>query len=279
MQITFWGVRGSIPAPGPSTVRYGGNTACVSVRVGSGDLIILDFGTGARNLGNALMDGPFGKGQGRATVLLSLAQWDHIQGFPFFVPFYVPGNEFAIYGGPRHQSELADILERQMAAQYFPVQTYKNMAAKITLATLAEGEALSLGSATVRAAREGDGPLAATTYRIEDGGHVMAYAGHGTCSPGDARSALLQNVDLLIHECSFSPEDGQKYPDRGLSSIEQAVNCAVRAQAKTLALFHYDQDYSDAEVDSLATQGQRLVQDQGAHTAVIAAAERQVLTI
>ena len=279
MQVTFWGVRGSIPAPGPATVRYGGNTACVSVRLGSGDLIVLDFGTGARNLGLALMDGPFGQGQGRASVFLSLAQWDHIQGFPFFVPFYVPGNEFEVYGGPRDRLELEDILERQMAAQYFPVQTYKNMAAKITLATLAEGQSLALGTATVRAAREGDGALDATTYRIEASGRSLAYAGHGACQPGDARSALLEGVDLLIHECSFSPEDGKKYAERGLSSIEHAVDTAVRAKAKTLALFHYDQDYTDAEVDSLAIRGQRLVHQQGGTVNVIAAAERQTLTI
>src|SRR5262249_52852287 len=98
MEITFWGVRGSIPAPGPETNRYGGNTSCVSVRSASGELIILDSGTGIVNLGKKMMGGEFGKGQGKATILLSHAHWDHIQGFPFFAPVLVSGNHFHIYG-------------------------------------------------------------------------------------------------------------------------------------------------------------------------------------
>src|SRR5205823_4903348 len=98
MELTFWGVRGSIPAPGPGTVRYGGNTSCVSLRTSEGKLIVLDCGTGARNLGMSLLDGPFGRGKGQASILLSHAHWDHIQGFPFFVPLYIAGNTFSIFG-------------------------------------------------------------------------------------------------------------------------------------------------------------------------------------
>lgn len=279
MEVTFWGVRGSIPAPGPGTVRYGGNTACVSVRLASGDLLILDLGTGARNLGNALMEGPFGKGQGKATVLVSLTQWDHIQGFPFFTPFYVPGNQFTVYGGSNQTNELEGILERQMAAQYFPVQTYKNMPAAISLQGLPQGNTFTLGNATITAVRQDQGPLGATTYRIEEGGRSVAYAGHGTCHPGDAKSALLQKVDLLIHECSFSADDWQRYSDRGLSSVDQAVNCALNAGAASLALFHYDQDYTDAEVDALAARAHQLSQESGSKLRVTAAVERQTIKV
>src|ERR671928_1157664 len=117
MEIRVWGARGSIPSPGPATVRYGGNTSCVAVRLSDGSLVVLDCGTGARNLGLQLLTGPFGQGQGRATFLLSHAHWDHIQGFPFFGPFYVAGNAFTIYGGDRGEVPLEQILERQMAAQ------------------------------------------------------------------------------------------------------------------------------------------------------------------
>ena len=127
MQLAFWGVRGSIPAPGPATVRYGGNTSCVSLRPSGGGLIVLDCGTGARNLGMSLMDGPFGQGRGEASILLSHAHWDHIQGFPFFVPLYQPGNRFQIFGVAASSAMLEGILEGQMAPQYFPVQTLKNM--------------------------------------------------------------------------------------------------------------------------------------------------------
>jgi len=279
MEVTFWGVRGSIPAPGPATVRYGGNTACVSVRLASGDLLILDLGTGARNLGNALMEGPFGKGQGKATVLVSLTQWDHIQGFPFFTPFYVPGNQFTVYGGSNQTNELEGILERQMAAQYFPVQTYKNMPAAISLQGLPQGNTFNLGNAKITAVRQDHGPMGATTYRIEEGGRSLAYAGHGSGHPGDAKSTLIQDVDLLIHECSFSLDDWQRYSDRGLSSVDQAVNCANNAGAAKLVLFHYDQDYTDAEVDALAARGQRLAQESGSQLQVTAAVERQTIEV
>ena len=279
MEVTFWGVRGSIPAPGPGTVRYGGNTACVSVRLQSGDLLIFDLGTGARNLGNALLEGPFGKGQGQATVLLSLTQWDHIQGFPFFTPFYVAGNRFTVYGGTNHTTELEAILEKQMAAQYFPVQTYRNMPAAISLQSLPVENTFTVGSATITAVRRDPGPLGATTYRIEDAGKSLAYTGHGACQPGDARSALMKDVDVLIHECSFSHEDWLRYPDRGLSSVDQAVNCATAAGAAKLVLFHYDQDYTDAEVDALLSRGQHLAKERGSDLQIAAAAERQTLTV
>lgn len=279
MEVTFWGVRGSIPAPGPGTVRYGGNTACVSVRLAGGQLLILDLGTGARNLGNLLMEGAFGKGNGEATVLLSLTQWDHIQGFPFFTPFYVAANQFTIYAGTNHTNELDDILERQMAAQYFPVQTYKNMPARISLQALPTGNTFVLGNATIKAVREDHSPLGATTYRIDENGRSLAYAGHGTSEGEDARSALIKGVDVLIHECSFSPDDWQRHPDRGLSSVDHAVGCAVASGVGKLVLFHYDQDYSDAEVDALAARAVHLVQASGSKMQVQAAAERQTLTV
>ena len=132
MRIKFWGVRGSIPAPGPDTIRYGGNTSCVSIHTASGKLVIIDMGTGLMHLGNAMLAGDHGKGAGKAAILLSHAHWDHIQGFPFFVPLYVPGNTFRIHGGAKSSPMLEGILEGQMAPQYFPVQTLKNMGASIS---------------------------------------------------------------------------------------------------------------------------------------------------
>ena len=112
--VTFYGVRGSIPAPGPETVRYGGNTSCVALRVGE-DLLILDSGTGITRLGRELMAGPFGRGAGVAAILLSHAHWDHIQGFPFFPPIFVPGNRFSVFPGERvgqGQVEMRGVVAR-----------------------------------------------------------------------------------------------------------------------------------------------------------------------
>ncbi len=114
MKLRFWGVRGSIPAPGPETNRYGGNTSCVSVHTAAGGLVIIDMGTGLMHLGNALMAGEFGKGQGRAGILLSHTHWDHIQGLGFFAPVFIAGNQFTVWGPGGSPEVLEEILEGQM---------------------------------------------------------------------------------------------------------------------------------------------------------------------
>jgi phosphoribosyl 1,2-cyclic phosphodiesterase len=281
MEVTFWGVRGSIPSPGPATVRYGGNTSCVSVKLAGGDLVVLDCGTGARNLGLQLLAGPFGAGQGRATFLLSHAHWDHIQGFPFFGPFYVTGNSFAIYGGDRGAESLEHILEGQMAAQYFPVQTIKNMSAHIELRAVVPGQSWPVGAAQVSAHANPHGPTPAFAYRIEDAGRVLAYAsdaGYGREGPSEGALAIYRGADLLIHDSTFTPEDRAQRIARGLSSLEDAVECAVRAGVKKLALFHYDQDYSDREVEQLTARGRRMLDERGG-TAVEIVASAEGLTL
>jgi len=283
MDVTFWGVRGSIPSPGPATVRYGGNTACVSVRLANGELVIIDCGTGARNLGISLLSGPFGKGKGRGTLLLSHAHWDHIQGFPFFGPFYVPGNSFAIYGGSRGERLLEDVLERQMAAQFFPVQSFRNMGARIEMRALGENQDVRVGSATIRAHANPHGPTTALAFRIEADGRSLAYAsdaGYGSEGPPDAALNLYRGVDLLIHDSTFTPEDRALRLERGLSSLQEAVDCAAQARVAKLALFHYDQDYSDHDVDQLVARGRRALAERGANgIEVIGAAEGLTLSL
>jgi phosphoribosyl 1,2-cyclic phosphodiesterase len=266
VEISFWGVRGSIPAPGPSTVRYGGNTSCVSLRPAGGGLVILDCGTGARNLGMALRDGPFGKGRGEASILLSHAHWDHIQGFPFFVPLYQPGNRFRIFGGAKSSAMLEGILEGQMAPQYFPVQTLKNMGASIDIVAITEGEPFEAEACQVRARTNPHGRAGALAFRIDDGSHAVVYAsdaGYGADGPPATSIELYRGADALIHDCTYTPEDGRRYAARGFSSVEDAVAVAIAAEVKRLVLFHYDQDYSDAEVDALCARGRRLLDERG----------------
>jgi phosphoribosyl 1,2-cyclic phosphodiesterase len=266
MDLTFWGVRGSIPAPGPSTVRYGGNTACVSLRTDAGRLIVFDCGTGARNLGIALMEGPFGRGQGQASILLSHAHWDHIQGFPFFVPLYQPGNRFRIFGGAKSSAMLEGILEGQMAPQYFPVQTLKNMGARIDIEAITEGAPFEVEGCIVRARTNPHGRSGALAFRIEDGQRAAVYAsdaGYREGGPPPESIALYRGADVLIHDSTYTPEDRQRYADRGYSSVEDAVAVAVAAEVKRLVLFHYDQDYGDADVDALCERGRRLLDERG----------------
>jgi len=283
MELTFWGVRGSIPSPGPATVRYGGNTSCVSLRLSDGALVIIDCGTGARNLGLSLMQGPFGQGKGHATLLLSHAHWDHIQGFPFFTPFYVAGNSFTIYGGARTPGLLEQVLEGQMAAQYFPVQSFRNMGARLDVRALSEGEPVRVGAATVRAAYVPHGVTPALAFRIEDAGRTLVYmsdAGYGADGVTEGAVGLCRGADLLIHDSTYTPEDRALRLERGLSSLDEAVDCAVRAEVKRLALFHYDQDYGDHEVDQLVARGRRGLDERGAKgVEILGAAEGLMVTI
>jgi phosphoribosyl 1,2-cyclic phosphodiesterase len=283
MELKFWGVRGSIPAPGPATVRYGGNTACVSLRPSSNGLIVLDCGTGARNLGITLMEGAFGKGAGEASILLSHAHWDHIQGFPFFVPLYQPGNKFHIFGGAKSSSMLEGILEGQMAPQYFPVQTLKNMGASIDIVAIAEGEPFEVERCKVRARTNPHGRAGALAFRIEDAGRVVVYAsdaGYGAGGPPAPSLDLYRDADVLIHDSTYTPEDGRRYADRGYSSVEDAVGAAVAARVKRLVLFHYDQDYNDTEVDALCARGRRLLDERGGRDIeLVGAVEGSTLTV
>jgi phosphoribosyl 1,2-cyclic phosphodiesterase len=287
VQISFWGVRGSIPAPGPATVRYGGNTSCVSLRprgaTADEGLIVLDCGTGARNLGIALMDGPFGQGRGRASILLSHAHWDHIQGFPFFVPLYQPGNRFRIFGNAKSSEMLEGILEGQMAPQYFPVQTLKNMGANIDISAVVEAQPFEVERCTVRAHLNPHGRAGALAFRIDDGAHTVVYAsdaGYGPDGPPPASLDLYRGADVLIHDCTYTPEDRRRYAARGFSSVEDAVGAAVGAAVKRLVLFHYDQDYSDADVDALTARGRRLLDERGGRAIeLVAATEGATLSL
>jgi phosphoribosyl 1,2-cyclic phosphodiesterase len=283
MELTFWGVRGSIPAPGPGTVRFGGNTSCVSLRTSGGKLIILDCGTGARNLGNALVGGPFGKGGGEASILLSHAHWDHIQGFPFFVPLYLQGNTFHIYGGAKSSSMLEGILEGQMAPQYFPVQTLKNMGASIEILAIAEGEPLMIGGCKVTARTNPHGRSGALAFRIEDAGRVLVYASDaGYAASGAPKESidLYRGADILVHDSTYTPDDRKRYLDRGFSSVDDAVTVAVAAKVKRLVLFHYDQDYSDTDVDALVARARRLLDEAGGQAIEVSGAvEGETLSV
>ena len=277
MEVTFWGVRGAIPSPGPATVRYGGNTSCVSVRLDDGETIMIDCGTGARNFGLSLLAGAFGKGKGCATVLLSHSHWDHIQGFPFFGPFYVPGNRFKVIGGSQDSELLERVLERQMAAQFFPVQSYRNMGAHIEMRAVPEGREVRVGNAKITAHPNPHGPTQAMAFRIESEGKTLVYAsdvGYEKDGPPEETLAIYRNADLLIHDCTFTPEDRAQRISRGLSSLDDAVEAAVRSNARTLALFHYDQDYTDQDVDELVARGRRKLDERGAPTtSILGAAE------
>ena len=252
MKLKFWGVRGSIPAPGPETNRYGGNPYSDSVPTDAGNLIIIDMGTGLMHLGNALMAGAFGKGAGKATILLSHTHWDHIQGLGFFPPVFIAGNEFTVWGPGRSPHVLEEILEGQMDPNFSPLQSLKNFSAGFDVrAALPAFEAEGLQITTREHAH---GNTRALSFRIEEAGRSFVYAsdvGYPDAGPEPDAIAHYANADVLLHDSTYNPQDQKTRRNRGFSSYEDACTAAIAANAKRLVLFHYDQDYSDDAVDGI----------------------------
>jgi len=284
MKIQFWGVRGSIPAPGPDTIRYGGNTSCVSVHAASGALVIIDMGTGLLPLGNALMAGPFGAGAGTATILLSHTHWDHIQGLGFFSPVFVAGNAFTVWGPGGSSDVLEDILEGQMDPNFSPLQTLKNFSARFDVHAMDVGAPLVVDGLTITAREHPHGATTALAFRITEAGRSFVYASDvgqpGDTGPDPDAVAFFAGADVLLHDATYRPQDQATRRNRGFSSYEDAAAAAVAAGARRLVTFHYDQDYSDDDVDDLVASCRRALDARGgAAIELVPAREGDVLEI
>lgn len=257
MKIRFWGVRGSIPAPGPDTIRYGGNTACVSIHTKSDGLVIIDMGTGLMHLGNALMAGPFGKGAGRASILLSHTHWDHIQGLGFFPPVFIAGNQFTVWGPGGSPAVLEAILEGQMDPNFSPLQSLKNFSAKFDVRAVTCGRPFEAEGLTITAREHAHGAATALAFKIVEDGRTFVYCsdvGQPTpdALPAPDLLAFLRGADVLLHDTTYRPAEQATRRNRGFSTYEDAAAVAAAAKVGRLVMFHYDQDYSDDDVDELA---------------------------
>ena len=250
MKITFWGTRGSIPTPGQRTVRYGGNTACVEVRDESGSLLILDAGTGLRELGLSLN----GTGPYSIDLLLSHLHWDHIQGIPFFRPAYDARSELRIYG-PAQSRSLKDLLGLGMDDPFFPVNL-DALPIQLSIAEVRSGEKRSVGRFTVQAAAVFH-PAPALAYRIEADGGSLVYA-TDTEDPFSGKPnpviPLAKGAHTLIHDAQYVNNDFKK--TWGHSTVDKAIDVAVEAGVRRLVLYHHDPDRSDDALDQIELEAQ-----------------------
>jgi phosphoribosyl 1,2-cyclic phosphodiesterase len=256
MTVRFWGVRGSIPSPGPDTALVGGNTSCVEVTAGS-DTLILDAGTGLRALGSALLR----RGPVDVDLLLSHPHWDHIQGLPFFAPLYQAGTRLQIHGAPPHDRSLQDVLAQQMSLPVFPVRL-SEIGAVLGTHHLRPGERVLLRGFEVTCARLNH-PGDCLGYRLERDGQTVVYATDTEHRPGLDQQLLRlsQGADVLIYDAQFSPEEyvGQVGFSRqgwGHSTFEEGARLATAAGVGQLILFHHDPARTDAGVTELETRGQ-----------------------
>lgn len=248
--IQFWGVRGSIPSPGNATVRYGGNTACVSVDIGIEKLLVFDAGTGLRMLGKAL--------EGNIMpifVLLSHPHWDHIQGFPFFTPIYQAGRTVYLFPTPQGKAQWCAALE-QMDGAHFPVTadhlpSQTHCITEEALTFLA-GQGFCLSSIALNHPGGGAG------YRLEHAGRALVYLTDNELAPPyeptttfDDFVRFCQHADVLIHDAQYLDTDMPHKHGWGHSLVQQACDLAVAAQVRHLVLFHHDPDRSDAALDHI----------------------------
>lgn len=258
MEITFFGVRGSIASPGPETAGVGGNTSCVEVVCG-GERIILDAGTGLRRLGDRMM----ADGSLEATMLLSHQHWDHIQGIPFFVPAYIPSARLRVYGGVNGVMSLRETLEHQMTAPVFPVRL-DELGAQIDLCEVRSGHSFSVGDARVKAIKVNH-PGGCFAYRIDFEGTSVVYATdteHYACVDPALR-LLAQGADVLIYDSQYTPEEyrgdaGRSKVGWGHSTYVAGAELARSAGVGKYVLFHHDPSRSDAKVAEIEAKAQGL---------------------
>jgi phosphoribosyl 1,2-cyclic phosphodiesterase len=296
VQVRFWGTRGSVPAPGPRTARYGGNTSCVEILADDGTLIICDSGTGIRELGIDLVER---QQETHGHVLLSHTHWDHIQGWPFFGPAFIRGNEFIIHALPGINRRLDEVLANQMEYTFFPVRL-EDMGATIAFEQSREGNQ-RIGSAQI-SVHYLNHTSVCLAYRIEVDGKTVVYASdtepHGLRvvpnatlmpNPGSpprlvheqdrSLADFVHGADLLIMDAQYTDEEYPKKVGWGHSTTSYAVDIGVLGRVARLAFYHHDPTHGDAVIDEIVASGRARVAAYGAEMKVFAAAEGMTIQL
>ena len=292
MKVRFWGTRGSIPTPGKSTVRFGGNTPCVEVRLHNDNLVIFDAGTGIRSLGDALM----ATGESvMAYLAISHPHWDHVQGFPFFKPAFISGNEFTIVGAQSKDVTLRQIIAHIMDKVYFPIQL-NELKARINFHPVKE-ETIKIFDASLTSCYVNH-PSFALGYRLDAGGRSLVYISDNEPfdrevakslknvdkvivekyleSKGDPNQRVFdfaRGADILIHDSTYTPEEYVNHVGWGHSHYLFALKTAAEAGAKRLVLFHHDQTRSDGEIDEILRACKKEIRHRNYKFDCVAAAE------
>ena len=288
-RVQFWGTRGSIPSPGPLTVRYGGNTPCVEVRTSDGWLVVLDAGTGIRELGRALIERANGAPI-QGDIFLTHAHWDHIQGIPFFAPIFQRGNHFTIWGSKSLSSSIDRVVRDQMSPVVFPV-TFEELDATIDFRHLAEGEKCA-GKGYEVTAMEVRHPGGALGYRFTETGskgRSLVYISDNELGdaerygpPNGWRQRLVdftRGAAVLVHDATYTTEEYDHHRGWGHSTFHDAVEFAMEAGVGTLVLFHHEPRRTDDEVDRRTEACRELVKERGGTLQVVAAAEGLTLNV
>lgn len=280
IELTFWGVHGTLPVPGDQTTKYGGNTPCVSIEFSKGNLFIFDAGSGIKVLSNHLM------AENRpligAKIFISHPHWDHINALPFFMPLYMQGNEIEICGPAHGDVTMRELISDQMGGVYFPINI-KEFGAMVTFRDLMEEE-FEIDGIKIKTMLLNH-PGQCLGYRVEYKGRSICYVTDNELYPKSNQfysedymhklTAFVMNTDALITDCTYNDEEYNSKIGWGHSAIEQVVDLANRARVKTLYLFHHDPDHSDADIDVKLETAQAMLKKRKSATRCVAPKERQ----
>lgn len=288
MRLRFWGTRGSCPSPGPATVRYGGNTTCVEVRTDDDQLLILDAGTGIRELGRELAARADGAPI-RGDVFFSHAHWDHIQGLPFFTPAFQAGNHFRLFGAPALHTGLEVVLRQQMSPVVFPVG-FDALNARMEFREMADHQhrenGVEVHAINVRH------PGGALGFRLCPSGvpnrsivfipdnELDRFGDHADGAPTrEELVAFARGARLLIHDAMYTGAEYMGHRGWGHSSYRDAVDFAIAAEAETLVLFHHDPERTDDDLQDQLGLCRQMVRERSGSVVVVAAAEGMTIEV
>lgn len=259
MLIKCWGCRGSIPVSGKEYIKYGGDTTCLEIRAESGDIIIVDAGTGIRRLGLQLIK----EGLLRYNFLLTHAHWDHLMGFPFFKPLFMKSTQIHMHRGPFHKKYMETMFSKVMAPPNFPVR-YSDLKAKIIYE---EGcpESFNIGSVTVIPIPISH-PNTGKGYKFVENGKSFVFLTDnelGIVHPGGLKYEdyvdFCRGADVLFHDSEYTPKEYKKLEEWGHSTYTDALRLASEAEVKRFGLFHHNQERTDKEIDQIVSKCREII--------------------
>jgi phosphoribosyl 1,2-cyclic phosphodiesterase len=252
LKIKFWGVRGSIACASPDHMKYGGNTSCIEVQAGD-HTFVMDAGTGIRNFSKVILERDVRK----TYLLLTHTHWDHINGFPFFIPAYDPKRSITIRAGHlKHQGGVQNVLSTQMHNPMFPVPL-EAMQADLRFEDFEAGEDFDLfGDVKIRTAPLNH-PNGATAYRVEHKGKAVVYVTDTEHIPGKPDQkilGLIEGADMVIYDCTYTEEEFPEKIGWGHSTWNEGMRLCQAANVKKLAIFHHDPEHTDEFMDRVADE-------------------------
>ncbi len=280
IEMIFWGVRGTLPVPGKETIRYGGNTSCMSLEFTKGDFFMFDAGTGIKGLSDYIM--AENKKLVEARLFISHPHWDHINAMPFFVPMYMPGNEIEICGPAHGDITMRELISGQMNGIYFPIKI-KEFSARIYFRDLQE-EQFNIDGIKISTMLLNH-PGHCLGYSVEYKGKLICYVTDNELYPKTSQfynefyieqlTEFIRGADALITDSTYTDKEYTAKMGWGHSTVEQVVALADAARVKNLYLFHHDPDQTDDDIDLKLEKAQTMLLEMNSKTTCIAPVEKQ----